>query len=1165
MTLDTDDPPRLRDASDSIFPEDPGLKPGYVKSWAVLIGINDYKHAPRLYTAAADAVGMARVLIEQHGFLPDNVYLVVSTAEPLPGPLATWLASIQQRFGGFDQRATKQVIEKLLVKTLPSLTGPDDRLVIYFAGHGVGQLGSDSKPENAQPYLMPVEAAPSEWDEMIEIAAIARQSDRLPAKHALYIFDACFAGLTGRHRSAAEPPPPTYTSALLRRKARQCLTAGTGEQYVRDQGYDGHSLFTWHLLGLLKDNQLFSDHGVLGFTRLAAEIKERVASDSRWMSANEHQIPSTGTLPGHRNGEFVLSVHKVPPAVDELIATARQLVDQVGRCLDEPFPIAFAVRLWRRVLSDETATPAQRDVAQCELGRALLLLGDTEGALRELAADKLPGDADAMLLRAMAQLRKRRLDEAAEELTRLAASAADHPYAGWAACAAETARKPRGKRYALLIGVDQTHAQPSHHPAAIRDVEAMRHLLVTRLEFEPDAIQVVTGKAATRQGIAEAFQYHAMHVQPQDSFVCYFSGKGILYRGVSVYASYDTDVDAGIAWTEDDCDAAIRAIPAYDKLLITDSCHLAPSTLDERAGYRFLFGCRRDERGWDAVDADGRPRGAFTLALERAITVLGNASLERLASHAAAELAALQLPPQTPGYTGSGALPLIDRPQAWIELLELAQQSHRRFSVEQLDDFAGWLAKHHGMASMAPLWLAVGLARMAKQRHEAAIDALERSRAPGAWLPLVQSELCCGRYTAAFAHWRRWRREHEGAILDARSEAPIAQLERLLGQLCAGVRRALIVVTDADGDDKLLQHALRFRNALMKRWDMLSTHIKLVLNESRDAVIDAFRRFAAASRDAPALFLYIGPGFDGAQLWLSTTSDSEFVADLCLAELRQHAAQCANLTSAIVFTKISQPGGPTGPGHAEAATPEQATLGSGMLVAVPHTHRDIGGDPEVPPDLEQLGAALIAPGKTPFTLNDWRAGIDPPYGVSIRGNGDAPLLSFHAEGSQALALVRELDQVALHDLAMRLQRMTEHPELTEDARLQLAIVQLQLDRGDDALRQVDAAFKHHQASAADAPEAHDARRWLAEAHYWQGRILLRPDSYGIAEHNFALAVHHDPDHARAYRYRADAIRRLIETDLERTLQASLQHYIRLGAPLGVDDELWQPHTPPRAR
>src|SRR5262249_14591059 len=158
-------------------------------------------------------------------------------------------------------------------------------------------------------------------------------------------------------------------------------------------------------------------------------------------------------------------------------------------------------------------------------------------------------------------------------------------------------------------------------------------------------------------------------------------------------------------------------------------------------------------------------------------------------------------------------------------------------------------------------------------------------------------------------------------------------------------------------------------------------------------------------------------------------------------------------------------------------------------------------------------------------------------------NGDAPLLSYHAEGNQALALLRELDQVALHDLAARLQHLTEHPELTDDARLQLAIVQLQLGRVGDALSQVDDLLKHRQASATGAPEARDALRWLAETHYWQGRILLRSESYGIAEHNFALAVHHDPDHARAHRYRADAIRRLIETDLPRTLQASLQHYI----------------------
>ena len=51
-----------------------------------------------------------------------------------------------------------------------------------------------------------------------------------------------------------------------------------------------------------------------------------------------------------------------------------------------------------------------------------------------------------------------------------------------------------------------------------------------------------------------------------------------------------------------------------------------------------------------------------------------------------------------------------------------------------------------------------------------------------------------------------------------------------------------------------------------------------------------------------------------------------------------------------------------------------------------------------------------------------RRPIDPPYGVTVRGNGDAPLLSYHAEGNEALALLREIDQGAHDDRGPALQQ-----------------------------------------------------------------------------------------------------------------------------------------------
>jgi tetratricopeptide (TPR) repeat protein len=770
-----------------------------------------------------------------------------------------------------------------------------------------------------------------------------------------------------------------------------------------------------------------------------------------------------------------------------------------------------------------------------------------------------------MLLRAMAQLRLGRMSDAAQQLATLAGAASGHAYAGWASRAAEVARQPRGKRYALLIGVDEVKSLHEQLAAVRHDIAAMKRLFESVLEFEPGNVTVLVGRDATRGAIEAAFQHHVRATGPEDSFVCYFSGKGLLNRGVAVYSSYDVDLSAGIQWTEHDCDSAMRSIAARDKLLITDGCHLAPTSLDERA-YRFLFGCRRDEMGWEEHDADGTPRGVFTSALERAVHALGNASVERIVAHVTAGLTGGQLPPQTPGYTGSGSSHLIDRRHASLELIELAEQSHRRFSAEQLDDFTYWLAKDQGRsASMAPLWLAVGHARLAKHSYEAAIDAFERSRHPAAWLPLVRAELCCGRYAAAFLHWRQWHADHAQSMSDTGAAMLASDLQALLEHIHASTRRALIVVTDLDGDRELLQQVSLLQRALKDRWSMRPGDIKLVMNASKDAVLADFEGFARAAGEAPALFLFVGPGFDGPELWLSTAGQADLLADLCLAELRERATGCLNLTSAIVLTKICSPihDAPL-PGWSTPARPPP--LGRGTLVAVPHDHREFDV-PATPPDLAGLVGALTTPGKFPFTLKDWLGRVRPAHGLSIRGNGDAALLSYHEAGNRALELVRDIEQLPLHRLLALLAGLADHAEFGDDARLHLAIIRWQLGRHKDALGDVDVVLKRQQSTATPGVDAQGpsatARR--SEAHYWHGRILLDLRRFAEAEHEFAIVVQLDPEHARAHRHRAEAIQRLIETDLERLLQDSIQHYLRLGAPLGMDDELLQRRTPARAK
>jgi hypothetical protein len=78
------------------------------KSWAVVVGINDYEHVRPLRYAVADAKAVAQTL-RQRGYQVAELY---------------------------NRQATKEAIEGELTDKLLDRVGEHDRVVIFFSGHG---------------------------------------------------------------------------------------------------------------------------------------------------------------------------------------------------------------------------------------------------------------------------------------------------------------------------------------------------------------------------------------------------------------------------------------------------------------------------------------------------------------------------------------------------------------------------------------------------------------------------------------------------------------------------------------------------------------------------------------------------------------------------------------------------------------------------------------------------------------------------------------------------------------------------------------------------------------------------------------------------------------------------------------------------------------------
>jgi WD40 repeat protein len=123
----------------------------------------------------------------------------------------------------------------------------DNRLLIYFAGHGYTALLRDKRKMG---YLMmqdaPVLPSVSEALENPlsnqQIGALHRSSinmdeietwaKNIKARHALFVFDSCFAGSVLFR--GVDAPPPDYVTELVAEPVREFLTAGNELQVVPD-------------------------------------------------------------------------------------------------------------------------------------------------------------------------------------------------------------------------------------------------------------------------------------------------------------------------------------------------------------------------------------------------------------------------------------------------------------------------------------------------------------------------------------------------------------------------------------------------------------------------------------------------------------------------------------------------------------------------------------------------------------------------------------------------------------------------------------------------------------------------------------------------------------------------------------------------------------------
>ena len=226
----------------------------FKKSYALVIGIGEYKDWPRLETPYSDAIRVRDFLINDDGF--DYVVTLV------------------------NEKASKQNINRYMEEVFPKLLGENDRFLFYFSGHGTQRIIGKA----TFGYLVMQHCALESYGNMITMEDIERW-DRLiyPTRHVLFILDCCFSGLAGQQLKS-----PLINKKLERLSlyAHHLITAGAkNEESVGSLSRWSGSLFTDSFIKAATgyadlSSAEYKADGVVSLKELMKYIEDRIAEES---------------------------------------------------------------------------------------------------------------------------------------------------------------------------------------------------------------------------------------------------------------------------------------------------------------------------------------------------------------------------------------------------------------------------------------------------------------------------------------------------------------------------------------------------------------------------------------------------------------------------------------------------------------------------------------------------------------------------------------------------------------------------------------------------------------------------------------------------------------------------------------------------------------------
>ncbi|NET46389.1 caspase family protein [Okeania sp. SIO2B3] len=268
------------------------------RSIAVVIGINNYQNGINpLKTAVNDAIAIANLLEQKYEY-----------------------QRVIRLFPDHNE-ATLPQLNQLLFETLPKEIKPTqgDRLLFYFAGHGIARNSEDG-PAGA---IIPQDGHSGKWETYLPMKKLNEALSQLECHHLLVVLDCCFAGnfRWSSHRNVIpelETIHREHYDRFIRYPAWQAITSAAHNQealdYTDERGIAPdslHSPFAKALINGLKDMKADSTgDGVITAPELYLHLRDSLIGKD---GLSELQTAGLWPLQKHDRGEFIFTLPGFEP------------------------------------------------------------------------------------------------------------------------------------------------------------------------------------------------------------------------------------------------------------------------------------------------------------------------------------------------------------------------------------------------------------------------------------------------------------------------------------------------------------------------------------------------------------------------------------------------------------------------------------------------------------------------------------------------------------------------------------------------------------------------------------------------------------------------------------------------------------------------------------